>query len=401
MLIYNLFIFTVALFLVIDYYVDRYDVHLKYGGNRMAVGNSFIYLALGVIIFFAGFRFKIGYDYPKYFAGYIFDDELKHWEPFFNFFVRLIREFNFGLDIQAMFFFFSALTIIIVYKALRALTPYYRFGVLLYLFIPSLFVNSFSVIRQGISLGILLYGLQYITTVRPDYKKYVISAFVAFMFHYSSIFVVLVYVVGAKFFKKTHSWLLYSLILLVSFFLSFAHISKYLLLSMPGHFSTYANNFGYTVSPLKLLIVNAFFLFFMLQKDKFVKTKLDNYLLNSIFIGLLIFNIFSDFVFVSRLAQYFLAVQIIFVPIYLYSIKDTFIRNVMFVLFLVYYLSDFNYALYRDIQSQGPTVSKYSNALVPYRNYFFEEQKSTINVNKESWYNYILEMTQNNEEMQK
>ena len=397
MLVYNLFIFTVAFLLYLDYSVHKYDTHLVYGGNRISFGNSFMYLALGTIIFFAGFRFEIGYDYPKYLAGYLYDDELKHWEPFFNFFVRVIRKIDFAIGIQAMFFFFSALTIIIMYKALRAITLHYRLGLLFFLLIPSLYLNSFSIIRQGIALAILLYGFQYIATNNPNYKKYALISFTAFMFHYSSLFVVFTYVVGAKFFKHIHSWFLYSAMLVVSFFLSFAHIGKFVLASMPGHFNAYVNNYGFSVSILKLLSVNLFFLFFMLQKDKFIKTTLDKYILNSVFVGLLIFNVFSDFTFVSRLAQYFLAAQIILVPVYLYSIKDNLIQKMMLLLFLVYFLFDFNYALYRDRQGQGTTILKNSNALIPYKNYFFEEQKSDRNLNIEAWYNYISESQQEQE----
>ena len=381
---------------MLDYYVHKYDVHLLNGGTRVFLGNTFMYLALVVIIFFAGFRFEIGYDYPKYLAGYLYDNELREWEPFFNFFVRVIREIDFDMGIQAMFFFFSALTATIVYKALKNITPYYRLGIFIYLLIPSLYLSSFSVIRQGIALAILLYGLQYITKDKPDYKKYILVAFTAFMFHYSSLFVSLLFIVGAKFFERTYSWLTYSFLVLVSFFLSFAHIGKILLMSAPGHFSTYANNYGFSVSILKLLMVNMFFLFFMLQKDKFIKTKLDIYLLNSLFVGLLIFNVFSDFAFVSRLAQYFLVVEIVLVPIYLHSIKENFTKKVLFVLFVLYYLFGFDYALKRDIQYK--VTHPYSNTLVPYKNYFFEEQKSDRNLNIEAWYNYISENTEKVEE---
>ena len=160
-----------------------------------------MYLALVVIVFFAGFRFEIGYDYPKYLAGYMYDSQLREWEPLFVSLVKIFRHINFGLDIQFMFFFFSSLIIILVYKALKSITPYYRLGLLIYLLIPSLYLGSFSVIRQGIALAILLYGFQFIAKDNPEYKKYMIIAVVAFLFHYSSIFVVLIYVFGAALFR--------------------------------------------------------------------------------------------------------------------------------------------------------------------------------------------------------
>ena len=389
MLIYNLFVFTVAFLLYLDYVVHKNDVHLVNGGARLSFGNSFMYLALGLIIFFAGFRFEIGYDYPKYLAGYLYDSELKHWEPFFNFFVRLSRDINFGLDIQFMFLFFSAFTVLVMYKAIKSFSPHYRLGLLLYVLIPALYLNTFSVLRQGVALAILFYGLQYIVKEKPEYKKYILVSFVAFMFHYSSIFIALFYLLSAKFLGRLYSWVAYTFLIFASLFLSVAHVSKTILSMMPGHFSVYANMEN-EVSILKLLIINFFFLFFMIQKDTFIKSKLEKYLLNSIFMGLLIFNTFSDFIYVSRLGQYLLVAEIVLVPIYLYSIKDSLIRKGMFVIFLFYYLFNFDYALYRDQNYPGARP----HFLVPYENYLFEEKKSYRNTNIEAWYNYILEATE-------
>lgn len=392
MLTYNLFIAVVAFLLALDYYVHKYDVHLQHGGTRLSFGNTFMYLALGVIIFFAGFRYEIGYDYNKYLAGYLYDSELRVWEPLFVFFVRLLRNVNFGLDIQGMFLFFSGLTIVVLYHALRKLTPHYRLGILLYLLVPSLYLSSFSVIRQGIALVILLYGLHYIAKEKAEYPKYMLVSVVAFLFHYSAAFVTLVYMVAGKLFQRNYSWIFYTFLIVVSFFLSFAHIGKMLLLYAPGHFSSYANNYGYSVSVLKLLAVNGFFLFLMFQKNHFLKTKRDIYLLNSLFFGLLIFNIFSDFAFVSRLAQYFMAAEIVLVPIYLYSIQDSFRRRVLLGLFMVYYLLNFNYALYRD---ELYNVKHDTHTLIPYKNYFTQEHRSYRNINLEAWYNYIQESAMN------
>ena len=393
MLTYNIFVFIVAVLLLLDYSVHKYDVHMVNSSARLSFGNTFLYLALFVIIFFAGFRFEIGYDYPKYLAGYLYNSQLEHWEPLFNFFVRLSREVNFGLKTQAMFLFFSTLTVVVLYKALRSLTPHYRLGILFYLLIPSLYLNAFSVVRQGIALAILFYGLQYLVKEKSEYKKYILVSLVAFMFHYSSLFIALLYLFGSKFFEKVHSWVVYIFLTVASLFLSFSHVGKVILSILPGHFSVYTN-MAQDVSPLKLLIINAFFLFFMIQKDAFIKNKLEKYLLNSIFMGLLIFNTFSDFIFVSRIGQYLLVAEIVLVPIYLYSLKDALMRKGMLVIFLLYYLFNFNYALYRDKNYEGARA----HFLVPYENYFLEEKKSNKNINIEAWYHYIQETIKTEEE---
>ena len=366
------------------------------GGTRLAFGNTFMYLALGVMIFFAGFRFEIGYDYPKYLAGYLYDSELQHWEPFFNFFVRLIRNYNFGLDVQAMFLFFSSLSILLIYFALRQLTQYYRLGILLYILTPAYYLASFSVVRQGIALGIVLYSVKYIVSKQIDFKKYVITLFIAFMFHYGSFFASMIYIVGYKFFQRLYSWTFYILLTFISFFLSFAHFGKILLLLLPGHFGLYANS-EIAIHPLKLLLVNLFFIILLTQKNDFSKSKLATFSLNSMFLGLMVFNVFSDFLYITRLAHYFSLVSIVLVPIYIYSINGIYKRRVVLVLFFMYYLFDYNYALYRDMTYPGNRV----NFAIPYKNYFFEETKSHRNLNIEAWYNYIQEHVseQNSEEI--
>lgn len=383
----------VAFLLYMDYLFHKYDTHLVYSGNKISLGNSFMYIALVVIIFFAGFRYEIGYDYTKYFSAYLTDSELQVWEPLFVFFVRVLRHVNFGLDIQGMFLFFSALTVFIVYKALKNITPYYRFGLLLYLLVPSYFLNSFSVIRQGIAIALLLYALQYITKDKNDYKRYMFVALIAFLFHYSSIFVSFVYVFGAVFFNKIYSWVVYLLLILLSLFISLTHSGKYFISVMPGHFSVYAD-LTYDISPIKLLVVNFFFLFLLYHKDEFVKEKLARYLFNSMFIGLVIFNVFSDFVYVSRLAQYFLIAEIILIPMYLYSIKNIFNRTVMIIIFLLYYIAIFNFSLYKEKSSHEGYLA---HMLIPYKNYFFEESKSYRTIYLEAWYNYIQENSMNQE----
>ena len=390
MLIYNFFIAIVALLLWLDYLVENYQVSIAYRSRRFDPGNTFLYLTLLIVILFAGFRYGIGYDYNEYLAGFQFDDELERWEPLFRILVLFSRNFDFGLDIQAMFLYFSILTLLIVYKALKSLTPYYRMGLLLYFLIPSLFLNSFSVIRQGVAIALMLYALQYIT-MRINYWKYILLAFAAMMFHSSAIVAFAVYFFGRYFFDRLHPWGIYLFLILGSFFLSFAHIGKIALALLPGHFSLYAD-IEIGVSILKLVVVNAFFLFFLFQKDSFVKTRLDRYAFNSIFLGLLIFNTFSDFVYVTRMAQYFLALEIILVPVYLHSLKDMTMRKTLTAVFLFYYLFNFNYSLYRD---RAYNTRKDPHFLVPYRSYFLEKKKPKRVRYLEGWFIYLNQFDDN------
>ncbi len=70
-------------------------------------------------------------------------------------------------------------------------------------------------------------------------------------------------------------------------------------------------------------------------------------------------------------------------------------RKIMMVLFLMYYLFNFNFTLMRD---QQLNEHKKINALTPYRNYFFEEKKSYRRKNLKAWYDYIIETRMNGSE---
>ena len=379
MLVYTLFIAVVAGLLYVDYATN---LKVIYKANKVNINNLAIFGALGSIVVFAGLRYEIGYDYPKYLAGFLFDSELKHWEPLFNFFMRIIREVNFGLDSQAVLLFFSFLTLSVLYMAIKKLSPYPRISILLYLLIPSLFLNSFSVIRQGIAMVILFYGLYYIT-VKIDRRKYLLIGLIAFLFHYSSIFVVITYLSLEYFFNRTYSWIVYMVGIVISMFLYVLHVGRFAISMIPGHFSAYTQ-YDYKVSILKLLIVNAFFIFLMLQKKQFVKTRFQRYALNSMFLATMIFNIFADLVFVTRIAQYFTIVEIVLVPMYIFSFNSKIKKQFMLVLFLAYYLLNFNYALYRDQANNNNDI----HALIPYRNYLLEDIKSDKQKYQQQWINY-------------
>lgn len=380
MLVYNLFIFCVALLLYVDYATN---LKIRYKTQKLNINSLAIFLALSTIMIFAGLRYEIGYDYPKYLAGFLFDSELEHWEPLFNFFMRLIREVNFGLDSQAVLLFFSVLTLSVVYVAVKKFSSYYRTSILLYLLIPALYLNSFSVIRQGIAMAILFYALYYLT-VKIDRRKYLLLGFVAFLFHYSSIFVVITYLSFEHLFNRTYSWIVYMSGIAISLFLYVTHVGRLVVLALPGHFSVYTQ-WDFKVSILKLLIVNAFFIFLMLQKKQFVHTRFQRYALNSMFLATIIFNMFADLVFVTRIAQYFLIVEIVLVPMYIYSFKSKLKQQVVLVGFITYYLFNFDYALYRDMQYN---TGNQKHFLVPYENYLTGNVKSDKQKYQQQWIEY-------------
>ncbi len=383
MLVYTLFIVVVAVLLYVDYATN---LKVTYEAKSVNINHLAIYAVFLAIIVFGGLRYEIGYDYPKYLAGFLYDSELEKWEPFFNASVYLFREVNFGLDSQMLFLSYTVVTIAVLHFSLKALTPHYRLSILLYLLIPALFLNTFSILRQGISMVILLYALQYLT-ININKRKYLLFGLVAFLFHYASIFIVVTYLLLERYFNKTYSWITYMVVIIASYLLNLVHFGKFILLIMPGKFGAYVN-YEMDVNILKLLVVNLLFIFLMLQKKQFVKTRLDRFLLNSMFISVVLFNIFADFVYVTRIAQYFQIAEIIIVPLYIFSFRSSVKRYTVLVVFLVYYMFNFEYALYRDIKYPGSRP----HFLVPYNNYIVTDIKSDKQKYQQQWVEFYKQI---------
>lgn len=174
MLYYGIFLllFVLALLEQID---DRQEI-----SGKLMKKTLYFFIAV-VITIFVGLREDIGFDYDSY--KHIYNSyPITQWEPGFNLIVNISNEI-FGLNYNSFLLLFA--TISIMLKALFFL-KYFKYPTLLFCFSFPLMINTdFGLIRQGLSLSVILWTLPAIKDRNPI--KFIIVWLIAVSFHNSAL----------------------------------------------------------------------------------------------------------------------------------------------------------------------------------------------------------------------
>lgn len=322
----------------------------------------FILIAVLTIILVSGTRFETGYDFYNYHVFYTHHlaDSL---EPLFKLSVQILNLFS--EDSQLMFFIYSFATILLIYFAITKMTKYKKTSLFIFLLIPGLYLNTFSIIRQGIAEAFFLLAVYYFVYENKNLKFWFFSL-IAIGFHYSAALPVLLIYFFRKILSIKYSITIYLILLSFSIFLYKINIAPILISLAPEKFDVYVE-FIQNTSLIKILVYNLFIVVLIIFQKQYIKAKSDLILLNFLFIGVLILNVFADFIPVTRLSYYFFIFQIILVPKFIYSFKDNNFKVIVLFLSLLYYILIFLNVLYLDSISD----SKYT--MTPYQNYFFKD----------------------------
>jgi len=151
---------------------------------------TMLFLISTVLVFFAGFRYNVGVDYPNYvkiFDGVRYYDTR---EIGFKYFVDFLHYL--GVSSQMMFLLLAIVMQILVYKIILYYSSNYWFSIVIFLLIPPFYLETFNGIRQSIATGFFLYSLQFIE--QKKLKHYFISNIIcAFFFHESILFVMFLF----------------------------------------------------------------------------------------------------------------------------------------------------------------------------------------------------------------
>ena len=319
----------------------------------------FTYLSLFIIVLISGFRYEVGYDYPNYvsfFLGY----GLEHSEPLFIFILFLLR--NIWDDPQIMFFTFSLATILITYKAIKKLGNSERIGIMIYLLIPGLYLNSFSIVRQSIAISLFFLGIFYLYENKKI--KYWIIGIIAVLLHFSAIIPFIFIWILKKWILKKHNIFFHFTFLSVAFIMAYLKLPK-LFIGMFGKFSIYAELLTIETPITKVLVM--FFLGVIIVY--FLRNRNDeknNLLLNIFQIGIFINIAFAEFPPVTRMGYYFVITQTILVPTIIFSFKYNYLKIFALVLFMTYYSFIQINALIVD--EKQPDKTK----MTPYKNYLLQ-----------------------------
>lgn len=165
--------------------------------NRM--GNMYIFICTAILIFVAGFRYKVGTDYWEYMNGYEYRRD--NW-------LQYVKEFDEpGIDIIArlgsyikdsfatMFFLAAFITVGLIMWTIKKYSTNFVFSILLYLFIGC-WHGCFNGIRQFLAMSIIFAGHRFL--YEKKFRKYAIVVFIAMCFHKTAIIMLPVYFLWNK-----------------------------------------------------------------------------------------------------------------------------------------------------------------------------------------------------------
>lgn len=266
---------------------------------------------LFIMIFVGGFRDHIGRDYNSYIRWYLDGGRDDSFEFGFLAIMKIFRYFQ--IDYHYLFFFFSLSTYIFAYFGIRKYTKKSSLALTLFIFIPVLFLYSFALIRQILSVTIALYAFSFL--LEKKYLIYFLLMFVGVSIHYSCLvpfFVFLFIFKYVNFFEKRILYLLMGLSFLISQ-IGIVHLLSSFLNNY--HYLYYVSNETIVAVPLmKLVMINVmgFIVIYYYEKYKF-QCNHQKYLLLAFIFSILFLNLFAESIDLTRIYIYFRIFEVIIV----------------------------------------------------------------------------------------
>ncbi|WP_281310641.1 EpsG family protein [Flavobacterium flavigenum] len=320
-------------------------------------------ILLTILVLIGGFRDRIGCDYDNYVDWYIRGSRDDNFEFGFLGIMKVFRYLN--LDYHFLFFFFSFFNYILVYLGIKKYTDKINLPLVLFVFIPVLFIFSLNGIRQSLSVAISFFAMSYL--LNKKYISFILLMSIGISIHYSCLLPFVVFFLVFKFgsFIKTRE--LY-LLIVVSFLIGQIGVIYWLSLFFKNsHYLFYVSDkFTVPVPLAKLIVMNLMGLIVIsfYEKHGFQYDQQKNLLL--VYISSIFFlNLFSESIDLTRLYIYFRIFEIILVAEIIRSSIEN--RKLWLIGFICcFYILPFFRAI--KIDSEGV-----NSTLIPYRNYLFRE----------------------------
>ena len=162
-------------------------LNFNYSDKRLSFAYIEVILPLFIFAFIFGCRYNVGVDYPGYLEVYLYGGERTY-----EFLFAWVTEKMSSLGIHYAFYFalWAFLQVFLLFYAFRNqrfLFPYMAF----FLIFGSYYMSMMNIIRQQLAACVFMVSLQYIDN--KNIVKYVLSVFVASLFHVSAWLLLIVY----------------------------------------------------------------------------------------------------------------------------------------------------------------------------------------------------------------
>jgi len=182
---------------------------------------------VGWLLFIAGFRYMIGWDYESYINIFSNPDGFELLlEPAILLFINVLNSMGFAF--QGLFLLHSLLTLFFIYRGCAYYTDKLAIPLVMYALLPMFYWSSLGIIRQALAISILFWGSKYI--VEHKFLKYLVVVAVASTVHYSAMLFIVAYFLVNREYKP--SWHVGAVV--VSSLLSIGHVTEKVLPGISG-----------------------------------------------------------------------------------------------------------------------------------------------------------------------
>jgi transmembrane protein EpsG len=302
-------------------------------------------LAAMVAITFCGLRFETGYDYNSYRSFFeeiwIYEGLL---EPGFYYFVHFAN--TVGASSFVLFFLFALLTHGFAYYTLGQMSNSPNLAFLIYLLIPGLYLNSFSILRSAFAVIIFAYAAFRLISGKSK-LEYLAWAMLATSFHYTAaapFFIAFVIFLGPR---GLPSRSICMLLLTSCLIASQLPLAQTVLGIFAGtKFESYAE-MNIPQGGLKILASNLLAIFIIYRSRYFEYSQVFTYFFKVWLVGSLLLNVFIEFSPVTRISYYF---GFLSIPLMIHaaSVHGGLVRLLSQLALIIFFSAGFIAALYND-----------------------------------------------------
>lgn len=307
--------------------------------------------AVVLAIAFCGLRYETGYDYNAYRS--FFEDLWLYEglvEPGFYYFVHVAN--SVGVTTFALFFLFALVTHGLAYHTLTKASPSPNLAFLIYLLIPGLYLNSFSILRSAFAVAVFGYAALRLIS-RGGKLEYLAWGALATSFHYTALFpffVAFVLFLGPR---QLPSRLTCALLFFGSLIASQLPIAQTILNAFGGtKFDGYAALEEHQ-GALKILASSLLTFFIIYHARYFERSQMLGYFFKVWLVGVVLFNVFIQFTPVTRISYYF---GFFSIPLLIHatSVHRGFARSLSRPALIMFFSAGFAAALYNDALVADP-----------------------------------------------